>query len=174
MGGFNLPMFVFFLLVTALVAVPLLIWSELPTWIVLLASPVASYVAINVFGFVIDSIEGRQEPYDGSYSDNLNYPKGDEEKSLVLPEKTEGLSCPSCSSEDIAMVLYGLTAMNEHLEKAIENGEVTLGGCVVHDEALLWVCNECNRKFGRLKTDGYSEMHLKGLLPKFLFAMKRQ
>lgn len=157
MGGFNLPMFVFFLLVTALVAIPLLIWSELSTWIVLLAAPIASYVAINVFGFVVDFIEGGQEPYNEPHSGDLDSVKEAEEEHLVLPKKPEDLLCPSCGSESIATILYGLPAMSKKLEKAIENLEITLGGCLVYDEAPQWICNRCNHKFGRLRTDGDDE-----------------
>lgn len=153
MGGFNLPMFLFFLLVTALVAIPLLIWSELSTWIVLLAAPITSCVAIHAFGFVVDFIEGSQEPYNRPHSGDLDSLKKAEEEHLVLPQEPEGLLCPSCGSESIATILYGLPAMSKNLEKAIENREATLGGCLVHAEAPQWTCNRCNHKFGRLRSD---------------------
>ena len=137
-------MFVLFLLVTAVVAVPFLVWSDLSTWVILVAAPIVSYVALFVFGLVVDFIEARQDPYNGPYPG--------EEEPWVLPEKPEGLSCPSCGSESIAMILYGLPAMSEELEKALENQEVTLGGCMVHDEAPRWVCNVCSHKFGKLAT----------------------
>lgn len=149
-------MFVLFLLVTVAVAVPLLIWSELSTWAVLVAAPIASYAVINVFGFVVDLIERRQKPYKGSYPGekevSLEFPEKAKEQPLVLPEKPEDLSCPSCGSQSIAAILYGLPAMSEELNKAVENREVTLGGCVVHEEAPRWACNACGHKFGTLAT----------------------
>ncbi|MBW1744171.1 MAG: hypothetical protein JRJ47_12220 [Deltaproteobacteria bacterium] len=74
------------------------------------------------------------------------------EADFLLPKKPEGLSCPSCGSEDIAMILYGLPGMTEELEKALANKEVTLGGCMVHDDAPQWACNACSHKFGKLET----------------------
>jgi hypothetical protein len=149
MGGFNLPMFVLFLLVTAVLAVPFMVWSDFSTWVILLVAPIVSYVALFVFGFVIDFVEGRQEPYN---EHDLESPEKAEEEPLVLPQRPEGLSCPSCGSENIAMILYGLPVISKELEKAIENGEVTLGGCGVHDKAPQWVCNGCTYKFGTLPT----------------------
>ena len=69
-----------------------------------------------------------------------------------LPKKPEGLLCPSCGSEDIALFLYGLPAITEELEKAIEDRKVTLGGCGLYDGAPQWDCNACNSKFGELRT----------------------
>jgi len=147
MGGLNLPMFVFFLLVAAVVATPFLVWSDLSTWVVLLVAPIVSYLGIFSLSIILDLVEGR-----GDKPDFVPFPKAGE-ADFSLPKKPEGLSCPSCGSDNIAMILYGLPAMSEKLKQALENQEVTLGGCMIHDEAPQWVCNECSHKFGRLRTD---------------------
>jgi hypothetical protein len=151
MGVFNLPMFVFFLLVAVIVAVPFLIWSDLSAWVILLVAPIVSYLAIFSLSIIIDLIERSGTTRDSSSLLEELKP------GFSLPGKPKGLLCPSCGSKDIATILYGLPGMSKKLEKAIENQEVTLGGCVVHDEAPQWVCNGCNHKFGRLRTGGDNE-----------------
>jgi hypothetical protein len=148
MGGFNLPMFIFFLLVTAVIATPFLIWSDLPEWIILLVSPLVSCLGIFSLSLILDLVERSGTTRD--FSSLLEELKPD----FSLPKKPRGLSCPSCGSKDIATILYGLPGTSKKLEKAIENREITLGGCVNHDEAPQWVCNGCSHKFGRLRTDG--------------------
>ena len=146
LGGFNLPMFIFFLLVTVIVAAPFLIWSDLSKLVVLLLAPIVSYVAIFALGQMLDLLEGAGEEPDLMPVSEAG------DAGFALPKKPEGLSCPSCGSEDIAMILYGLPAMTEELKKALANQEVTLGGCLVHSEAPQWVCNACTHKFGELQS----------------------
>lgn len=148
MGGFNLPMFVFFLLVAVIVATPFLIWSDLSTWLILLVAPIVSYLGIFSLSLILDLVERRVEKPDFGPVPEAR------EADFSLPKRPEGLSCPSCGSDNIAMILYGLPGMTEELEKALANKELTLGGCMIHDEAPQWVCNGCNLKFGKLQTDG--------------------
>jgi len=71
-----------------------------------------------------------------------------------LPKAPEDLNCPSCGSSEIAVILYGLPALSEELEKAIAERQVTLGGCLVYNGAPQWVCTACNDKFGDLRISG--------------------
>jgi hypothetical protein len=139
-------MFVFFLLVTVIVAAPFLIWSNLSKLVVLLLAPIVSYLAIFALSQILDLLEGAGQEADPiPVSEN-----GD--AGFALPKRPEGLLCPSCGSEDVAMILYGLPAMTEELKKALANQEVTLGGCPVYSQAPQWVCNACTRKFGELRS----------------------
>jgi hypothetical protein len=139
-------MFIFFLVVAVVVATPFLIWSDLSIWLILLVAPIVSYLGIFSLSMILDLVERS-----GEEPDLVPVPKAGEADSS-LPKKPEGLSCPSCGSESIAVILYGLPAMSEELKKAVENQEVTLGSCLVHDEAPKWVCNACSHKFGTLRT----------------------
>ena len=144
MGGFNLPLFVLFLIVAIIVAVPLLLWSELPKWAVLLLAPFASFAGLLAMFHILDLIERRRDA-------SVPVQRKAEEKDFILPKKPEGLFCPSCGSEDIALFLYGLPAVTKELKKAIADGKVTLGGCGLYDGAPQWACNACNSKFGELR-----------------------
>jgi hypothetical protein len=146
MGGFNLPMFVFFLLVAVVVAVPFLIWSDLSAWLIILVAPIVSYLAIFSLSIIIDLVERS-----GKTGDFVPVPEAGG-PDFSLSKRPRGLSCPSCGSHNIATILYGLPVMSDKLKRAIENREVTLGGCVVHDAAPEWVCNACGHKFGTLRT----------------------
>ena len=49
--------------------------------------------------------------------------------------------CPSCSSDNVAVIAYGLPGP-EMMEEA-ERGDIVLGGCVVTDDGPEWHCKEC-------------------------------
>ena len=155
MGGFNIPMFILFIVVTIFVAAPLLYWSDLPNWVVLLLAPLASYAGLFAISQLIDLIEAKKYPDTeaplrgegrGTESDSA------EEADFSLPEKPHALKCPSCGSKDIALILYGLPAIDEKLEKLIAKREMTLGGCGIYEGAPQWACNACSFKFGELRT----------------------
>lgn len=52
--------------------------------------------------------------------------------------------CPRCSSGDTARILYGLMKMDERLERELDAGRVTLGGCCVSDDDPDMSCNSCD------------------------------
>ena len=65
----------------------------------------------------------------------------------------ETVPCPACGADDAARILYGLAAVEERLEELLKSGKVTLGGCLVYDDAPTWLCNGCGHRYGRLGPD---------------------
>ncbi len=57
--------------------------------------------------------------------------------------------CPKCGSAKVASILYGLPMFNEKLERELESGEVTLGGCCITDDDPLWQCIACDHRWGK-------------------------
>lgn len=57
--------------------------------------------------------------------------------------------CPYCQSEDVAEYIWGEPCLDEDLFKAIDNGEVVLGGCCVSDHDPQYHCNTCHKDFGK-------------------------
>jgi hypothetical protein len=55
--------------------------------------------------------------------------------------------CPWCGSRAVARVLYGMPAYDADLERKIESGELTLGGCVVNGEQPEMHCNACGHEY---------------------------
>lgn len=55
--------------------------------------------------------------------------------------------CPNCGSHMIATYLYGMPHFSTELEKALDDGSVVLGGCVVSDAMPEWVCTSCKTDF---------------------------
>jgi hypothetical protein len=51
--------------------------------------------------------------------------------------------CPTCGSPRVARILYGLPAFSEELERALQEGTVALGGCVVTGDDPDWRCLAC-------------------------------
>ena len=62
--------------------------------------------------------------------------------------KTKPEVCPLCGSKKIATVIYGLVDIDEEIKKALDAGEIALGGCVrtFFDEPD-WKCSDCGAKF---------------------------
>ncbi len=57
-------------------------------------------------------------------------------------------TCPSCGGQSIATIIYGYVAVDEDLERDLEAGKFTLGGCCITDNDPSWECNACGTKFG--------------------------
>ena len=61
----------------------------------------------------------------------------------------DGIKCPKCGSDNIAMVLYGMPAFDEELEAKIDAGDVVLNGCeiLLDDPMYPYECQECGLRF---------------------------
>ena len=61
----------------------------------------------------------------------------------------DGIKCPKCGSDNIAMVLYGMPAYDEELKAKIDAGDVVLNGCeiVLGDPMYPFECQECGLRF---------------------------
>ena len=59
-----------------------------------------------------------------------------------------GYTCPECKSKNVALILWGLQEMTESLTKELDQGKITLGGCLVSDHDPKWECNNCHHKWG--------------------------
>ena len=58
-----------------------------------------------------------------------------------------GPICPDCSSTDIVPIAYGFPT--PETQKALQRGEVALGGCCISDDDPTWICRACGRRWGR-------------------------
>ena len=57
------------------------------------------------------------------------------------------LSCPNCSSSNTCHILYGLSDYTPELEKRLEAGKVSLGGCTIEEDNPNRHCNNCEIDF---------------------------
>lgn len=57
----------------------------------------------------------------------------------------EKMQCPHCKSHKIAKVIYGLPDMTDELAQRIEDGEISLGGCM--PGPWRWRCHDCGAGF---------------------------
>ena len=57
--------------------------------------------------------------------------------------------CPFCGGRHIAAYLRGMPAYSEELMKAIDDGEIILGGCCISGNDPRWHCHDCKKDFGR-------------------------
>lgn len=57
--------------------------------------------------------------------------------------------CPSCDSNDIALILWGLPLGTPELDEALKKREIILGGCCVGIDDPKWECNNCSFRWGK-------------------------
>jgi DNA-directed RNA polymerase subunit RPC12/RpoP len=57
--------------------------------------------------------------------------------------------CPECGQAPLASILYGMPAFDEELERKMNEGRITLGGCCVSDDDPAWECTHCGLKIFR-------------------------
>ena len=72
--------------------------------------------------------------------------------------------CPRCASTDTAPIMYGLPAFNEELDRALENHEIVLGGCVVTPMQPTRYCYGCDREFGFYQTFAWFALGAAGVV----------
>jgi hypothetical protein len=51
--------------------------------------------------------------------------------------------CSACRSSTIAPILYGLPAMDDALERKLEEGRLVIGGCLIGMDDPAWQCTTC-------------------------------
>lgn len=56
--------------------------------------------------------------------------------------------CPKCGSTRVALILYGLPAFDEELERQLQNEELFLGGCKISGMEPQYHCFACNKDVG--------------------------
>ena len=50
---------------------------------------------------------------------------------------------PTCGSSRIANILYGMPDFDDKLEKDLDSGRITLGGCCITNDDPEWQCADC-------------------------------
>jgi RNA polymerase subunit RPABC4/transcription elongation factor Spt4 len=59
-----------------------------------------------------------------------------------------GKICPECDSQSIAWIFWGYPGDMDWYLKAIDDKEITGGGCLVTDHDPKWECNDCFHRWG--------------------------
>ncbi len=131
-----------------MVAVFLMVWSDVPNWTVWFISPFISIGFLFFLTMIVIITEKFIEK-----SKNFQAPPSQKFKAsrFKLPQKPEEISCIACGSDDIAIILYGLPTLTSKLEKAILDQKITLGGRNFYDDSPQWICNICDYKFGKIQ-----------------------
>lgn len=52
-------------------------------------------------------------------------------------------TCPVCKSKRIATILYGYPIYSEDLQRKLDKGKVTIGGCFITEDGPKWKCADC-------------------------------
>ena len=63
--------------------------------------------------------------------------------------------CPNCKSANIAEIVYGLPDYNDELVKALDEGTIELGGCLVGENDPTHHCNDCQTDFDGEDDESY-------------------
>ena len=69
---------------------------------------------------------------------------------------SNSLKCPLCRSSDTVPIFYGFPSHDsmEPLLRAVDRGEIELGGCVMLDKRPSRHCKNCGHYFGLTKASG--------------------
>ena len=63
--------------------------------------------------------------------------------------------CPKCKSGNVAEIVYGMPDYNDELVKALDEGKIELGGCLVGENDPTRHCNSCQTDFGGEDDESY-------------------
>lgn len=63
------------------------------------------------------------------------------------------VTCPECGVEHVAVILWGMPAFTEDLQRQIDDGSVYLGGCCVSSKSPKYHCNNCGAEFGEIELE---------------------
>ena len=76
---------------------------------------------------------------------------------FVVHNKMAQVKCPYCGSKNTARIIYGYPVYSENLQRKLDQGMVSLGGCCVFSVDVNGepvqtnpsrICNACKKKFG--------------------------
>ncbi len=141
MGRFNFPLFILFLLIAISIAFTMAVLTNWSLWIVIPISPVVGFVILVSFSMAVDFLEADKQKASESFEQQQKTPV------CLGAGKPEGLKCPACHSDKIMKIIYGLPDMTKEIERQLDDKKMVLGGCLVSDNAPLWMCSACNHKF---------------------------
>ena len=107
------------------------------------------------------------------YARGLNYALDTNFTQLITSEERlqfgdgDSMKCPLCRSNDTIPIFYGFPSHDsmENVLRAVDRGEIELGGCVVHDRRPSRHCKNCGHYFGSMQQSDLSQIQM--------FPMKR-
>lgn len=76
--------------------------------------------------------------------------KAQEELASTPPDNRSGDFCPECKSTDVGGFFYGYyhPGTNDSTDKAVEEGRLIPGGCMVNSNSSKYRCNSCSYEWG--------------------------
>lgn len=57
--------------------------------------------------------------------------------------------CPGCGKAPVATIIWGLPAFDKEMQRDLEAGRVTIGGCCLSFDDPAWECTHCGLKIFR-------------------------
>ncbi len=141
MGRFNFPMLILIILLSIIIAVPVIIYTNFSIWLIIPLSPVVVFIGLVFFSWTLELFEPDEQKTANSSLQHGYAPI------FLRTRKPDGLLCPSCNSDKIMEIVYGLPAITEEVKKEIEKKTITLGGCMVSKDSPQWMCGLCDCKF---------------------------
>ena len=141
MGSFNLPLFILIIILSIIVSILLKTFTDLSLWLAIPVAPVLSYIVLMALSVIIEKLEPKPE------AELTTVPVPEATWNLLLSLRPDALLCPSCGSDRIMEIIYGLPPMTQKIQDELNKKTITLGGCIVHENAPVWMCEACNCKF---------------------------
>ncbi len=141
MSTFNLPLFILLIILSIIVSILLIIFADLSLWLAIPLAPILSFFCLMAFSLIIEMLEPNQEVK------STTIPIPEDPSDFILSMRPDGLLCPSCGSDKVIEIIYGLPVITQKIQKELEKKTITLGGCMAHENEPMWMCEICNCKF---------------------------
>ncbi len=141
MGRFNFPLFLLVILLAGIIAIPLIIWTNLAIWMIIPLAPIISFIVLLLFSLMVDFFDVDKQITPHQSQAPIFSPD------FLRSKRAGGLLCPKCSSDQIMEIIYGLPPIAEELQKKLDKKAITLGGCMVDEDSPSWACAECRCRF---------------------------
>ena len=62
--------------------------------------------------------------------------------------------CPICNGIRFAKLLYGFPRFNEEMFRALNEGEIMMGGAILEQDSYSWHCHGCGHEGGSIVFEG--------------------
>ncbi len=124
MGSFNLPLFILIIILSIIVSILLKTFTDLSLWLAIPVAPILSYIVLMALSVIIEKLEPKPE------AELTTVPAPEATWNLLLSLRPDALLCPSCGSDRIMEIIYGLPPMTQRIQDELDKKTIILGGCI--------------------------------------------
>ena len=73
-----------------------------------------------------------------------------EEQLKKIERSRKPIKCPACGRKPVATILYGYPEYTEEFDRELNEGLISIGGCMMKIDAPVWECSFCGQKIHKI------------------------